>query len=449
MAESVLNISALPRPLLERKDRTPQKLSHEAQDLKSVIHRELINKVDLDKLMLLPDGRTRQQLLGVIHHLVDQQEIPLSAMERDALAREVMDEVFGFGPLEPLLQDPTVNDILVNTYQTIYVERNGVLEETSVVFKDNVHLMHIIDKIVSRVGRRVDESSPMVDARLPDGSRVNVIVPPLAIDGPIVSIRRFGSSPLTAQDLIAKGAFTPEMLEVLTKAVKARLNIVVSGGTGAGKTTLLNVLSSFISERERIVTIEDSAELQLKQRHVVRLECRPPNVEGKGAVHQRELVINALRMRPDRIVIGEVRGGEALDMLQAMNTGHDGSVTTVHANSPRDALARIETMALMANLSLPEKALRHQISSAIHIIVQVSRMSDGSRRVTHITEVTGTNGDVISMQDIFLFEKKGLGPNGKVLGRFRSTGIIPKFAEKLKDAGIPLAMNLLEVSQDV
>jgi len=449
MAESVLNISALPRPLLARKDRAPQVLSSGARDLKSAIHRELINKLDLDKLMLLPDERTKQQLLGVIRQLIGQQEVPLSAIERDALAREVMDEVFGFGPLEPLLQDPTVNDILVNTYNTVYVERNGVLEETSVVFKDNVHLMHIIDKIVSGVGRRVDESSPMVDARLPDGSRVNVIVPPLAVDGPILSIRRFGSSPLTAQDLLAKGAYTPEMLEVMDKAVRARLNVVVSGGTGAGKTTLLNVLSSFISERERIVTIEDSAELQLKQRHVVRLECRPPNVEGKGAVHQRELVINALRMRPDRIVIGEVRGGEALDMLQAMNTGHDGSLTTVHANSPRDALSRIETMALMANLSLPEKALRYQISSAIHIIVQVSRMSDGSRRVTHITEVTGTNGDVISLQDIFLFEKQGLGPNGKVLGRFRSTGIIPKFAEKLKEAGIPFALNLLEVSQEV
>ncbi len=449
MAESVLNLAVLPRPLVERRDRASQLLSKGAQDLKSSIHRELIKRLDLDKLMLLPDGRTRQQMLGVIHELIAKQEVPLSALECDALAREVMDEVFGFGPLEPLLQDPTVNDILVNTYKTVYVERNGVLEETTVVFKDNAHLMHIIDKIVSGVGRRVDESSPMVDARLPDGSRVNVIVPPLAIDGPIVSIRRFGSSPLTAEDLIAKGAYTREMLEVLQKAVKARLNIVVSGGTGAGKTTLLNVLSGFISERERIVTIEDSAELQLKQKHVVRLECRPPNVEGKGAVHQRELVINALRMRPDRIVIGEVRGGEALDMLQAMNTGHDGSVTTVHANSPRDALSRIETMALMANLSLPERALRHQISSAIHIIVQVSRMSDGSRRVTHITEVTGTSGDVISMQDVFLFEKKGLGPNGKVLGRFHSTGIVPKFAEKLKDAGIPLEMSLLEVSQEV
>ena len=449
MAESVLNIPVLPRPLVEQEGRAPQAPSRRAKDLKSAVHRELISKLDLEKLMLVPDGRTRQQLLGVIHQLVGQQEIPLSAVERDALAREVMDEVFGLGPLEPLLQDSTVNDILVNTYHTVYVERNGVLEKTSVVFKDNVHLMHIIDKIVSGVGRRVDESSPMVDARLPDGSRVNVIVPPLAVDGPILSIRRFGSSPLSAHDLVAKGAYTPEMLEVLQKAVKARLNIVVSGGTGAGKTTLLNVLSGFISDRERIVTIEDSAELRLKQEHVVRLECRPPNVEGKGAVHQRELVINALRMRPDRIVIGEVRGGEALDMLQAMNTGHDGSVTTIHANNPRDALSRIETMALMANLSLPEKALRHQIASAIHIIVQVSRMSDGTRRVTHITEVTGTNGDVISMQDIFLFEKRGLGPNGKVLGRFRSTGIIPKFAEKLKDAGIPLAMNLLEVSQDI
>ena len=418
-------------------------------DLKSAVHRELISKLDLEKLMRTPDGMARQQLLAVIHQLLGQPGVPLSALERDVLAREVLDEVLGLGPLEPLLQDPTVSDILVNTYNTVYVERHGVLEETSVVFKDNVHLMHIVEKIVSGVGRRVDESSPMVDARLPDGSRVNVIVPPLAVDGPILSIRRFGSTPLTGQDLINKGAMTPEMLEVLHKAVQARLNIVVSGGTGAGKTTLLNVLSGFISERERIVTIEDSAELQLKQKHVVRLECRPPNVEGKGAVHQRELVINALRMRPDRIVIGEVRGGEALDMLQAMNTGHDGSVTTIHANNPRDALARIETMALMANLSLPEKALRNQIASAIHLIVQVSRMSDGTRRVTHVTEVTGTNGDIISLQDVFLFEKRGLGAEGNVLGRFYSTGIIPKFAEKLQNAGIPLPTDLLDVSLEV
>src|ERR1039458_2508126 len=448
MAESVLNLPVVPR-LLERKDRASQILSKGAQDLKSTIHRELINRVDLDKLMRLPDGRTRQQLLGVIHELINRQEVPLSTLECDALAREVMDEVFGFGPLEPLLQDPTVNDILVNTYKTVYVERNGVLEETKVVFKDNVHLMHIIDKIVSGVGRRVDESSPMVDARLPDGSRVNVIVPPLAVDGPILSIRRFGSSPLTAQDLLAKGAYTAEMLEVMRKAVQARLHIVVSGGTGAGKTTLLNVLSGFISERERTVTIEDSAELQLKQKHVVRLECRPPNVEGKGGVRQRELVINALRMRPDRIVVGEVRGEEALDMLQAMNTGHDGSVTTVHANSPRDALSRIETMCMMANLNLPEKAVRQQIAAAIQLIVQISRLSDGSRRITHVTEITGSSGDMVSMQDIFLFEKRGVGINGKVLGRFYATGIVPKFAGKLKASGIPIPMSLLDMSENV
>ena len=437
------------RLMANSEDRTPSLVARRAQDLKSAVHRDLINKVDLEKVMLSQDGHARQQLLAVIHQLVGQQGVPLSASERDRLSREVLDEVFGLGPLEPLLQDPTVNDILVNTFSKVYVERGGVLEKTPVVFKDNLHLMHIIDKIVSAVGRRVDESSPMVDARLPDGSRVNAIIPPLAVDGPILSIRRFGSVPLTADDLLARLTFTQEMLEVLMKAVKARLNIVVSGGTGAGKTTLLNVLSGFISERERIVTIEDSAELQLKQEHVVRLECRPPNIEGKGAVHQRELVINALRMRPDRIVIGEVRGAEALDMLQAMNTGHDGSLTTIHANSPRDALSRIETMVLMANINLPEKALRHQIASAIHVIVQVSRMSDGTRRVTHISEITGSSADVISMQDIFLFEKRGLGPNGKVLGRFRATGIIPKFSEKLNDAGIPLAMNLLDMCQEI
>ena len=437
------------RLMANSENRTSSLVARQAQELKSAVHRDLINKVDLEKVMLNQDGHAKQQLLAVIHQLVGQQGVPLSASERDRLSREVLDEVFGLGPLEPLLQDPTVNDILVNTFSKVYVERGGVLEKTPVVFKDNLHLMHIIDKIVSAVGRRVDESSPMVDARLPDGSRVNAIIPPLAVDGPILSIRRFGSVPLTADDLLARLTFTQEMLEVLMKAVKARLNIVVSGGTGAGKTTLLNVLSGFISERERIVTIEDSAELQLKQEHVVRLECRPPNIEGKGAVHQRELVINALRMRPDRIVIGEVRGAEALDMLQAMNTGHDGSLTTIHANSPRDALSRIETMVLMANINLPEKALRHQIASAIHVIVQVSRMSDGTRRVTHISEITGSSADVISMQDIFLFEKRGLGPNGKVLGRFRATGIIPKFSEKLNDAGMPLAMNLLDMCQEI
>ena len=406
-------------------------LARAQQEVKSAVHRELIDKADLEKLLYMQDTRGRQQLQGLILQLVSEHGVPFSASERTRLANEVMDEVFGLGPLEPLLQDPTVTDILVNTADVVYVERGGVLEETNVVFKDNHHLMHIIEKIVSEVGRRVDESSPMVDARLKDGSRVNAIIPPLAIDGPILSIRRFGTDPLTAQDLLSYRELTPGMMGVLENAVKARLNVVVSGGTGAGKTTLLNVLSGFISPRERIVTIEDSAELRLKQRHVVRLECRPPNIEGKGGVRQRELLINALRMRPDRIIVGEVRGEEALDMLQAMNTGHDGSITTVHANSPRDAIARIETMSLMANLNLPEGAMRQQIAAAIQIIVQVSRMSDGSRRVTHISEITGTSEQVVSMQDIFLFQKRGLGPHGKVLGRFYATGIVPKFAEKL------------------
>jgi len=429
----------------------PQKLllGRAQQEVKSSVHRELLTRIDLEKLDFLKDPRARQSLLAMIHQLLGEQNIPLSVVERDRMSREVLDELFGLGPLEPLLQDPTVNDILVNTHNTVYVERAGILERTSVVFKDNAHLMHIIDKIVSAVGRRVDESSPMVDARLADGSRVNVIIPPLAVDGPLLSIRRFGNTPLTEDDLIANRALTPQMMDVLKGAVRARLNIVVSGGTGAGKTTFLNVLSGFISDRERIVTIEDSAELRLKQAHVVRLECRPPNVEGKGAIRQRELVINALRMRPDRIVLGEVRGEEALDMLQAMNTGHDGSVTTIHANTPRDALSRIETMSLMGDIMLPDKAIRAQIASAINIIVQISRMSDGSRRVTHVTEVTGTTGEIISLQDIFLFERRGIGPNGKVLGRFYSTGIVPKFAERLKTAGVPFSPALLEHSLEV
>ena len=389
--------------------------------LKTAVHQELIKRVDLEKLTLLQtDPAGRQKLLSTITQLIGEQSIPLSAYERDMLANEVMDEVFGLGPLEPLLHDGTISDILVNTYDKVYVERRGVIEKTTVVFRDNGHLMHIIDKIVSAVGRRIDESSPMVDARLLDGSRVNIIIPPLAVDGPIMSIRRFGSAPLTSDDLLRHRAFTPQMLELLKGAVKARLNIVVSGGTGAGKTTLLNVLSGFISAAERIVTIEDSAELQIKQEHVVRLECRPPNVEGKGAVRQRELVINALRMRPDRIILGEIRGEEALDVLQAMNTGHDGSITTVHANNPRDAIARLETMAMMGTVALPEKAIRAQIASAVHLIIQVSRMSDGSRRITHISEVTGSTGDIVSMQDIFLFEKMGLGAGQKVKGRFPS-----------------------------
>jgi pilus assembly protein CpaF len=418
--------------------------------LKTAVHHELIKRMDLDKLAAMQhDPGGRQKLLATISQLVGEQNIPLSSLDRDGIAKEVMDEVFGLGPLEPLLHDQTVSDILVNTYNTVYVERRGMIEKTDVVFRDNAHLMHIIDKIVSAVGRRIDESSPMVDARLLDGSRVNIVIPPLAVDGPLLSIRRFGSSPLTADDLLRHRALTPQMLEILKSAVKARLNIVVSGGTGAGKTTLLNVMSGYISPDERIVTIEDSAELQIKQEHVARLECRPPNVEGKGAIRQRELVINALRMRPDRIILGEIRGEEALDMLQAMNTGHDGSITTIHANNPRDAIARLETMAMMGSVSLPEKAIRAQIASAVHLIVQASRMSDGSRRITHISEITGATSEIVSMQDIFLFEKQGLGPGGKVKGRFFATGIVPKFAEKLKAAGIPLALSALDHSVEV
>jgi len=420
------------------------------QQLKTAVHKELIKRLDLDKLSEIQETPAGQkQLFQLIQQLLMEQNVPLSGAERDRLAREVVDEVFGFGPLEPLLNDPTISDILVNTHSQIYIERRGKLEKTNVTFKDEKHLMHIIDKIVSGVGRRVDETSPMVDARLPDGSRVNVIIPPLAVDGAIMSIRRFGSTPLGADDLLRNFALTQPMLEVLQGAVKARLNIVVSGGTGSGKTTLLNVLSGFISPNERIVTIEDSAELQMKQEHVVRLETRPPNVEGNGAIRQRELVINALRMRPDRIILGEVRGEETLDMLQAMNTGHDGSLTTIHSNTPRDALARLETMSLMGDVRLPEKAIKAQIASAVNLIVQTSRMSDGTRRVTHITELTGASADIISMSDIFLFEKKGLGPDGRVRGRFHSTGVMPKFAEKLAAAGINLPLSIVNHSQDV
>jgi len=419
------------------------------QELKTTIHRELLNQVDLEKLTSLEDVRARAQVQEVIQGLIVKQETPLSTSERDRLSREVLHEVFGLGPLEPLLQDATINDILVNTYRRVYIERAGVLEKTSVVFKDDAHLNHIIDKIVSQVGRRVDESSPMCDARLADGSRVNVIIPPLAVDGPILSIRRFGKIPIASEQLLANRTVTAPIFEALKAAVRAKLNIVISGGTGAGKTTLLNVLSGYISDTERIVTIEDSAELQLQQEHVVRLECRPPNVEGKGAVRQRELVINALRMRPDRIIVGEVRGEETLDMLQAMNTGHDGSLTTIHANSPRDAVARLETMALMSNLNLPEKALRQQIASAIAIVVQISRMSDGTRRITYVTEITGMTGDVVAMQDIFVFEKLGIDVGGRVLGRFKATGVSPKFAERLKKAGIVLPANIFEHSFEI
>jgi pilus assembly protein CpaF len=416
------------------------------QDLKTGIHRDLLNKVDLEKVATQRDDRTRRQVFAVIQELVSNLKTPLSGPEKERLSLEVLDEVFGLGPLEPLLQDPTISDILVNGAKEVYVERAGLLEETRIMFKDNAHLMHIIDKIVSAIGRRVDESSPMVDARLADGSRVNVNIPPLAIDGPHLSIRRFGHVPVTEDDLLANQTLTEPMLELLRGAVRSRLNIVVSGGTGAGKTTLLNVLSGYISDKERIVTIEDSAELQMKQRHVVRLECRPANVEGKGAVMQRQLVINSLRMRPNRIIIGEVRGEEALDMLQAMNTGHDGSLTTIHANSPRDAISRMETMAVMANLNLPEKAIRKQIASAVTLVLQVSRFNDGTRRLTHITEITGMEDDVVSMQDVFVFEKQGVSPDGRTLGTFTATGIRPKFAEKLKASGISLPANFFEQS---
>ena len=418
------------------------------QDLKTGIHRDLITKIDLERVATQRDDRTRRQVFAVIQELVSDLKTPLSGSEKERLSLEVLDEVFGLGPLEPLLQDPTISDILVNGAKEVYVERAGILEETRIMFKDDAHLMHIIDKIVSAIGRRVDESSPMVDARLADGSRVNVIIPPLAIDGPHLSIRRFGHVPITEDDLLANEALTKPMLEILRGAVRSRLNIVISGGTGAGKTTLLNVLSGYISDKERIVTIEDSAELQLKQRHVVRLETRPPNVEGKGAILQRQLVINSLRMRPNRIVVGEVRGEEALDMLQAMNTGHDGSLTTIHANSPRDAIARMETMAVMANLNLPEKAVRKQIASAVTLVVQVSRFNDGTRRITHITEITGMEDDVVSMQDVFVFEKQGVSPDGRTLGTFTATGIRPKFADKLKASGISLPTNFFEQTID-
>ena len=419
------------------------------QELKTTLHRELLGKIDLEKLTSLEDVRARAQVQQVIQDLIVDLETPLSTAERDRLAREVLQEVFGLGPLEPLLQDATINDILVNTYRKVYVERAGKLEKTNVVFKDDAHLSHIIDKIVSQVGRRIDESSPMCDARLPDGSRVNVIIPPLAVDGPILSIRRFGKIPIGPEQLLANRTVTAPIFEALKAAVRGKLNIVISGGTGAGKTTLLNVLSGYISDTERIVTIEDSAELQLQQEHVVRLECRPPNVEGKGAVRQRELVINSLRMRPDRIIVGEVRGEEALDMLQAMNTGHDGSLTTIHANTPRDAVARLETMALMSNLNLPEKAMRQQIASAIALVVQIARMSDGTRRITYVSEITGMTGDVVAMQDIFVFEKLGIDVGGRVMGRFKATGVSPKFHERLKKAGIVLPASVFEHSFEV
>ncbi len=412
------------------------------QEIKAQLHRNLVGKLDLAQLSNIEPALLEKQITRIAEEMIISQNIPLSIAERERVVREVRDELFGLGPLEPLLHDPTISDILVNGYNQVYVERHGKLERVDVRFQNDEHLLQIIDRIVSRVGRRIDESSPMVDARLPDGSRVNAIIPPLAIDGPALSIRRFGTIKIDMHELIRRGTLTEDMAYVLEGCVKARLNIIISGGTGAGKTTLLNVLSSFIPPDERIITIEDSAELQLQQPHVVRLETRPPNIEGKGEVTQRDLVRNALRMRPDRIVIGEVRGEEAIDMLQAMNTGHDGSLTTIHANSPRDALSRLETMISMAGLNLTDKAMRQQIASAVHLLIQATRLEDGSRKVTSITEITGIEGDVIAMQDIFKFERVGVDSEGRVLGRHRATGIRPRFADRLRRYGYELPSSL-------
>jgi pilus assembly protein CpaF len=410
---------------------------HTFQEMKSRLHRALINKMDLTKLSTLTPEQVTDEVSRLAESMLAQESTPLSSSERERLVNEVQHELFGLGPLEPLLADTTISDILVNSHNTIYIERRGKLEVTNVTFKDDEHLMRVIERIVSSVGRRIDESSPMVDARLRDGSRVNAIIPPLSIDGPVLSIRRFGAEPLRMVALIENKALTKDIADMLQMCVVARLNCLISGGTGAGKTTLLNALSAYIPETERIVTIEDSAELQLQQPHTVRLETRPPNIEGRGEVSQRDLVRNALRMRPDRIVIGEVRGGEAIDMLQAMNTGHDGSLTTIHANTPRDALSRLETMIQMTGMNLSERAMRQQIASAIDIVLQVARLSDGTRRVTSISEITGMEGDTITMQEIFQYERTGMN-NGQVVGRFRATGIRPRFAERLKAHGMQL-----------
>src|SRR5215207_10125720 len=416
------------------------------QDLKSRIHRELLNRLDLDRLARMRREDAEPEIRGLTIGMIERESssTPLSLFEREALISDVMNELFGLGPLEVLLRDPLVSDILVNRFNQVFVEREGKLAETDVVFKDDRHLMQIIERIVSSVGRRIDESSPMVDARLADGSRVNAIIPPLALDGPAMSIRRFRTDRLGADDLVGRESWTEPMKEFLQAAIACRLNLIVSGGTGAGKTTLLNILSSFIGPMERVVTIEDAAELALRQRHVVRLETRPANIEGKGAVRARELVVNALRMRPDRIIVGEVRSEEALDMLQAMNTGHDGSLTTIHANTQRDALYRLDTMVAMANLNIPERAVRQQIASAVNLIVQVSRMADGTRKVTGISEITGMEGDVITMQDIFVFERAGIGPGGKVVGRFKATGVRPKCSDKIAADGMELRRDMFE-----
>ena len=410
----------------------------ELNALKVTIHRNLIQKLNLDQMQAMDRETVRRDLTRTIESMIGGDATPMSLVERERLTQELLDEVFGLGPLEPLLKDPAVSDILVNSYRDVFVERRGMLERTSTQFRDEAHLRLIIDRIVTAVGRRVDESSPMVDARLPDGSRVNAIISPLTLDGSCLSIRRFAHDRLTAEDLLRNQTLTPNMLQFLEGCVRARLNILISGGTGSGKTTMLNVLSSYISNRERIITIEDAAELHLRQEHVVRLETRPPNMEGQGAVKQRQLVINSLRMRPDRIILGEVRGEEALDMLQAMNTGHDGSLTTIHANSSRDALARLETMAAMSGLNLPERAIRQQAASAINIIVQITRLSDGTRKVVSISEIAGMEGDLVSIQEIFVYRKRGIGESGAVLGEFSASGIRPRCSDHLAISGVQL-----------
>ena len=414
------------------------------QELKSRIHRLLIDRIDLSKLDLLRSGELEHEIGVVIERLIVEEGVPLSRQEKERLIAEVQDETFGLGPIQPLLSSPDISDILVNNYASTYVERNGKLEKTDIVFRDNNHLMQIIERIVSGVGRRIDESSPFVDARLADGSRVNAIIPPLALDGPVLSIRRFGLEPLRMKDLLARHTFDERMAQLIEGAVKTRLNILICGGTGTGKTTLLNVISEFIPENERIITIEDSAELQLKQDHVVRLETRPPNIEGSGEVTQRDLVRNALRMRPNRIILGEVRGGEALDMLQAMNTGHDGSISTIHANTVRDAMSRLATMVMMTGLELPDRAIREQISSAINIIIHLVRFPDGSRKIVKISEITGMESNTITIQDIFCFVQKGVGPEGQVIGEFRATGVRPVFADRLKTYGFVLPPDIFE-----
>jgi pilus assembly protein CpaF len=414
------------------------------QDLKSRVHNRLFEVIDFGRISTVSEDRVREDIATATVQILEEEKFLLTLEERDRFVREIQDEVFGLGPLEPLLQDQTISDILVNGCNNVFIERRGKLEKTVARFRDSAHLMRIIEKIVSAVGRRVDESSPLVDARLADGSRVNVIIPPLALDGPIMSIRRFGADPLMVDDLVEAGALTLPIVELLRGVVRSRLNILISGGTGSGKTTLLNVVSSFIPGGERIVTIEDSAELQLKQEHVVRLETRPSNIEGKGQINQRDLVINSLRMRPDRIIVGEVRGAEALDMLQAMNTGHDGSLTTIHANTPRDALTRVETMVAMSGLDMPQRSVRNQLASAIDVVIQLSRLSDGKRKLVSFQEIAGMEGEVITMQEIFKFERRGIDEDGNVLGELMPTGVRPKFADKLRLSGITLSKNLFE-----